>query len=209
MRGIRAALPLLPLLALLPAGFLPPSAGAGLPDPDLSNVPKVLYVPNGSMEYVIYVGAPDGPVAGATVDIQFSDEAAGLLCWCTGQQQPIIQGTTNAAGMVSFFIAAGGCLDPAYLSRPPVTVYANGFWLAEVGCVSPDAADGSALLPWEGWDPQGQCTAGFSDAILHTPPFALGTTDYCSDLDSDGVVGLSDAIMATPALSFGYTCQRQ
>ena len=62
--------------------------------------------------------------------------------------------------------------------------------------MSPDAADANAVLPWQGWDPEGQCSAGFSDAILHTPPFALGNYSFCSDLDSDGFVSLGDAIMA-------------
>jgi len=187
----------------------PGPAAGGLPDPDLSDVPNVIYTPGGTLEYTIFIGSADGPVAGATVDVEFSSEAASLLCWCTGQQNPIIQGTTDGAGLVSFFIDAGGCLDPDSLTAPPVTVYANGFWMAEVGCVSPDVADENAVYPWQGWNPGTLCTAGFSDAILHTPPFALGTFAFCSDLDSDGIVSLGDAILATPPLSLGEACTAQ
>jgi hypothetical protein len=182
-------------------------ASAGLPDPDFSDVPNVLYTPGASLEYTVYVGSPDGPVAGALVEIQFSEEAMALACWCSGQENSVIQGTTDGSGMASFFIGGGGCLDPDSLSGPPVAVYADGRWLAEVGCVSIDVVDNNGNYPWQGWTPGGGiCSAGTSDAIIHTPPFSLGNYSFCSDLDSDGAVTLSDAIVATPGLSNGFSC---
>jgi len=194
-------------LLFLAAGILGAGiAEAGLPDPDYSNAPNVLYTPDASMEYKVYVGSPDGPVAGALVEIQFSDEAMSLACWCAGQPVAKVQAVTDGAGEASFFLSGGGCLDPDSLSAPPATVYADGVWLAEVGCVSVDAVDNSALLPTQGWNPGGFCSAGTSDAIFHTAPFSLAIYNFCSDIDGDGSVGLSDAVLATPPLSLGANC---
>jgi hypothetical protein len=186
------------------------TAWGGTPDPDLSNVPNVLYIPGGTMEYVVHVESTEGPIDSAVVQLVFSAEAAGLICWCSGQSQPLIESTTNANGDASFFIAAGGCINPDSLvaADPPVEVIVNGFSLAEVGCVSPDAVDNNATYPWQGWDTEGICSAQTSDAILHTPPFSLGTYSFCSDLNGDNAVGLDDAILATPSLSLGFSCSQ-
>ena len=63
-------------------------AGAGVPDPDLCTVPNVLTSPahpNTSLDYVVTVVGADGPIDSALVQLVFSAEAAGLVCWCTGQ----------------------------------------------------------------------------------------------------------------------------
>jgi len=182
-------------------------ASAGTPDPSLSTVPNVLVSPGGIVPYNVTVISTEGPVNGALVQLSFSTEAAGLVCWCNGQTQPMIEGTTDASGIATFNVSAGGCVDPALVSSPPaVEVYANGFLLAEVGVVGVDAVDGSGLLPTQGWDTGGVCTAGLSDASYHTPAISLGMYQFCTDLDSDGDCDLDDAVALTPGLKGGWLC---
>lgn len=186
------------------------AAFAGTPDPALSTVPNVVVSPGGVMSYVVTVVSAQGPVDGALVQLSFSTEAAGLVCWCQGQTQPLIEATSDASGLATFNISAGGCIDPSLVSSPPaVTVYANGFVLKEVGVVSVDAVDGSGLLPTDGWAPGGICTAGLTDATFHTPAIANGFYSFCTDINSDGACNLDDAVAITPGLSAGWTCTQQ
>lgn len=186
------------------------AAFAGTPDPTLSTVPNVVVSPGGVMPYTVTVISAQGPVDGALVQLSFSTEAAGLVCWCQGQTQPLIEATTDASGVATFYISGGGCIDPSLVSSPPaVTVYANGFLLKEVGVVSVDAVDANGLLPTDGWDPGGICTAGLLDATFHTPPIANGFYSFCTDLTSDGACDLDDAVAITPGLGAGWTCTQQ
>ncbi len=184
-------------------------ASAGVPNPSLSTVPNILLTPDGSMATTIIVVGDEGAIDTALVQIVFSSEAAGIICWCTGQTQPLIQGLTNASGEVTFFVAGGGCVEPLEVGVPPaVEVFANGTLLAEVGTVSVDAVDGAGLKPTEGWNPGLICTAGLIDASVHTQPIAQGFYSYCSDLDSDLDCDLEDAVAITPGLKNGITCTR-
>lgn len=182
-------------------------AFAGVPDAGLSNAPNVLITPDGSLEYIVYVANASGPIDTAQVSLIFSVEAAGLVCWCTGQTQPLIQGVTDVAGEASFFISGGGCLNPdSTVSIPVVQVIANGVLLDEVGVVSPDIVDNGGKLPTQGWNPGGLCEAGLGDLVSHTGPLASGAYSFCSDFDSNGVIDLGDAVLVTPALATGATC---
>jgi len=195
-------------LVLLTTGVLATSVAiAGTPDPNLSTVPNVLVSPSGIFTYNVTVVSSDGPVNGALVQLSFSTEAAGLVCWCDGQTQPLIESTSNASGVASFNISAGGCIDPSLVSSPPaVEVFANGFLLKEVGVVSVDSVDPAGLLPTQGWDNGGICTAGLADATYHTPTLKSGAYNFCTDLDSDGDCDLDDAVALTPGLKLGWSC---
>jgi hypothetical protein len=199
-------------LRLLAAPFLvgtlvAASAFAGIPaDPSLSTVPNVLYNPNGGIPYTVTVMSNAGPIEGSLVRIIFSDEVDQQVCWCPGQTHPVIEGTTDANGEVTFFIAAGGCLDPADYATPPVQVFADGVLLAEVGAVSPDAVDDAALLPFQGWNPGGFCNVSLTDAVFHTPPIKLGAYSFCTDFDSDGAVTLDDAVLVTAPIKRSDSC---
>lgn len=185
------------------------SATAGIPDPALSDVPNVAASPSGALEYIVTVNSSAGPVDGAVVTIVFGTEAEGLACWCAGQTHPEISSVANSSGEASFFIAAGGCLDPSELTgSPAIEVFANGVKLAEVGMVSSDAVDNSGTFPWNGWNPGGTCEVGISDGVLHTTPIASGGSDFCSDIDSDGQVALSDAVLLTADISTGAACSQ-
>lgn len=185
------------------------AASAGVPNPSLSTVPNIVLTPDGSLPTTIIVVGDEGAIDTALVQIVFSSEAAGIICWCTGQTQPLIQGLTNASGEVTFFVGGGGCVDPADVGVPPaVEVFANGTLLAEVGTVSVDAVDGAGLKPTEGWNPVGICTAGLNDATFHTPPLSQGFYSFCTDMDSDLDCDLVDAVTLTPGLKNGITCTK-
>lgn len=201
-------------LLLLTAVFLGAAAGmagAGVPDPDLCTVPKVLTSPSHPdvfLDYEVSVVGADGPIDSALVQLVFSPVAAGLICWCNGQTQPIIEGYTNVSGVVIFQISGGGCLDPALTVDPPVQVFANGMLIKEVGVASVDVVDGGGRLPTTvGYDPAGNCQTALSDATFITPAIKSGSlTSYCTDLDASGATNLADAVLFTPAIKVGYIC---
>ena len=189
-------------LGLVAAGAL-----ANIPDPQLSDVPNVIATPGGSMAYTVTVVGSQGPVDTALVEIVFSPAADALVCWCSGQAHPVISAVSNAAGEATFFIEAGGCVDPARLGSTVAEVYANGILLNSVGLTSPDAVDGTGNLPTDGgYATGGVCTVGLSDATFHTGPISSGTYEFCSDMDSDLGVALADAVLLTTPISSGETC---
>jgi hypothetical protein len=196
------------LLVAVGVSVLASGAAAGVPDPGLSIAPNVIFAPSGGITYTVHVEAIDGPVDSAIVQLVFSGQAAGLVCWCTGQAEPIISATSDGSGDANFNIAAGGCVDPAAggVTPPVVEVYANGIKLAEVGCVSPDIVDGGGLRATEGWNPAGTCRPAIGDAAELTNPLSTGIYDFCADANSDLVVTLSDAVIFSDDLSSGTTC---
>lgn len=196
------------ITGVMAAGF----AQAGIPDPALSDVPNVIYVPGGGLEYIVTVNGSGGPIDTANVQLVFSEEADTLIAWCVGQDHTnrTISALTDANGEAHFFIAAGGCVDPARTATTPVVeVFANGIKLAEVGGLSPDAVDPNGVLPTDGWAVPGEAQVGLSDASFHTPPIKSGAYEFCTDINSDGVIGLDDASILTPFIKGGNSCTTQ
>lgn len=184
---------------------------AGLPDPALSTAGNVILSPNASIDYVVEVIGSEGPIDTALVQIVFSTETDGLVCWCTGQVHPNIEGYTNALGQATFNLAGGGCVDSSLVSTPPaVEVFANGIKIAEVGVVSPDAVDGLGRVPTDpGYDPMGSCTVGVGDAANHTGPIVTSTYSFCTDLNSDGALTLADAVLVSEDIINSASCTAQ
>ncbi len=196
-------------VALVAGALFAGQAAAGIPDGTLSEVGNITMTPGGSIEYVVTVNGSQGPVANSLVQIVFSAEADGLICWCAGQDHAAFSATTDAAGEARFFIAGGGCIDPALVAAPPAaTVYADGIKLKEVGVVGPDAVDNSGLLPTEGWAPGVSCEVGLSDAALHSGAIKTGTYSFCSDMNSDLQVDLTDAVVLSVGIKAGSSCPR-
>lgn len=180
---------------------------AATPDPAHCTVPNVLYDPFGAFTYVVTVrDASDNPLAGVTVELDFSTAADTIVCWCPGQVHPIISAVTDSQGQASFNIHAGGCIDPAYVGPPTIDVYADTTLLADVGAVSPDAVDVAGLFPWEGWSTGGECYVGLSDAVQHAGPISIRSYSFCTDLDSDGRVSLLEAVYVTAPIQRGDYC---
>ena len=194
--------------AALFGAFLAGAVHAGIPDPALSDIDNVIASPGGSLAYSVTILGSDGPVEDAIVRLVFSAEVQPLVCWCSGQVQPEISATTNASGVATFHVAAGGCFDPAQFNDPPVQVFANGILMDEVGMVSPDAVDSGGLFPWQPWNLGATCGAGLPDAVAHTGPIKSGAYSFCTDLNSDGAVGILDAVMVTPSIKAGAFCPR-
>ncbi len=183
------------------------SALANIPDPGLSTIPTVVVSPSGTLDYSVNIVGQLGPMNTATVELIWSAEADSLMCWCTGENHPLITSTTDPSGTAVFNIAAGGCLDPSLLSGGiAVEVFANGFKMAEVGVVSSDLVDGSGIRATQGWNPAGSCAVGLSDASAHTNAFATGIYDFCSDINSDLTVSLDDAVILTQPITDGLSC---
>lgn len=199
------------LLAAAVALVLPASVFAGIPDPALSTVPNILTSPDGTLEYVVTVVGAEGPIDQANVEIVASTEVDGLLCWCVGQTHPTIQAFSNVNGEASFFIAAGGCVDPAVVTTPPAAeVFANGIKIGEPGWVSPDVTDNSGNKPTDvGYNPAGSCEVTVGDAVYLTGPIANATYDFCADLNTTGDVSLADALLATGPIANGASCTAQ
>lgn len=189
----------------------------GDPFPGTSVVPNVVYSPGGTLTYTVTVRdlAAD-PVAGATVRLEPTAAADGLINWCSGQSHEPTA-TTNSLGQASFQIAAGGCIDPARLGDDAFRIlaeyaYVPGYneevQLAARGSLSSDAVNLAGYLPT---DPLHEVDGGsgvvsLSDAVFHTGPLSTGTYEFCSDFDSDGVIGLSDATIVTGDLVSGPIC---
>lgn len=185
-------------------------AWATVPSPDNSTIPNVTVQPGGSKEYkVIILDVGMSPVPDADVRVIFSDTADTTLCWCVGQVHPVVGATTDVNGEASFFIAAGGCMNPGEWVDPPAKVYANGILMGEVGVVSGDVVDGTGVLPHQGWDPAGTCESGLPDAVYFTAPIQTGVYDFCTDFNSDGAVTLEDAVWITPPIQAGQNCVAQ
>ena len=211
--GCRLKLVLAVAVFLGAAGLLGATGGiaaAGVPDPDLCTVPNVLTSPahpSNALDYVVTVIGADGPIDSALVQLVFSTEAAGAICWCTGQTQPLLEDYTNASGQAVFQVHGGGCMEPALSATPPVQVFANGILLREVGIVSVDPVDAAGLRPTTvGYNPAGSCASGISDATFITPALKTGSIFFCTDLDSDGDSDVTDAVLFTPAIKTGYVC---
>jgi len=198
---------------------------ADSPDPGGSHVPRnlVLYQrsdtmvpPNPSIK--IYVEGTQGPVNGATVELHISPFADPLICWCAAngnpadaailpQAHPVISGTTDINGNVSFVVLGGGCVDPARLGNVVVGVFADGILLAEIGINSPDAIDAFGAFPTDpGYVFTADCETGLSDAVFHTGPISTALPEFCTDFNGDGDVGGPDAVLVTPSITTGASC---
>jgi len=195
------------LLVACAAGVLVAgNAWSATPDPALSTVPNVVVEPGGALAYKVTVVSVDGPVSGAIVRLHLTPEAEPLVGWCSGQGHPDIDATTDGSGVATFNVGAGGCVNPAALSAPPVQVFANGILLRQVGIVSADAVDDAGKLPTQGWNPGPTLKVALSDAVFHTPSLKTGAYSFCTDMNSDGFCNLTDAVILTPPIKTGHVC---
>jgi len=183
--------------ALVTVGLLAGAAAAGIPDCNLSVIPNVIACPGGTMPTTFTIVSSSGPINGATVELRYSANGNSGACWCTGQTHPIISGTTNASGQVTFNVSGGGCLNPATIAGGvAVEVFVNNIPCKQIGQVSPDV--NSTTSP--------PCQVTLSDAVSFTGPLSTATYGFCYDLNSDLTVGLTDAVLFTTPASTAATC---
>lgn len=180
-----------------------PAMVAGLPHAGNSTVPNVLYEPGGLLTYQVLVrDDADNPVNGALVQIVTPPAISLILCNCNFLNP--LTDITDANGVATFQIQAGGCIDPdsvgAYFE-----VTADSIYLASVGGVSPDAVDDNGKLPWQGWA-AGSCQTSLADAVFHYPKISVRAFNFCTDLDSDNRISIVDGILMTDSILMGSGC---
>jgi hypothetical protein len=170
---------------------------AGIPDCNLSVIPNVIASPGGTIPTTMTIVSTSGPISGATVELRYTANGNAAGCWCTGQVHPIISGTTNGSGQVTFNVSGGGCLNPATISGGvAIEVYVNNIPCKQIGQVSPDVI--STTSP--------PCAVTLADAVNFTGPLSTATYGFCHDLNSDLSVGLTDAVLFTTPASTAATC---
>jgi hypothetical protein len=211
------------VLALAVVGVASASlAYANVPDPTLSTVPRCVGVsPTGALAYRVTIVGSGGPINASRVEIRFNIPGDTLLCWCSVTPDPgpvpnthTFFQNTNASGVATFNIRAGGCIQYGLAAIPGASdiageIFADGIKMQEFGTVSPDAVDGSGRLPTNTaslWDPAGTCATGLADAVQHTTPLSTASYDWCTDINCDNSVGVSDAVILTPFLAGAASC---
>ena len=211
------------VLALAVVGVAAASlAYANVPDPTLSTVPRCLGIsPSGALAYRVTIVGSGGPINASRVEIRFNIPGDTLVCWCTVTPDPggvpnthsFFQ-NTNASGVATFNIRAGGCIQYGLAAIPGASdiageIFADGIKMQEFGTVSPDAVDNSGRLPTNTaslWDPAGTCATGLADAVQHTTPLATAAYDWCTDINCDNACGVADAVILTPFLAGAASC---
>ena len=181
-------------------------AVAAAPDPACTTVHHLIVDPGGYLPYVVEVKGGDGcePCPAVEVTLTFDAAGDGFMCWCTTQEHPVISATTDAEGKATFYIAAGGCLDPAD-GLGSVEVAADGVVLATVGAISPDVVDNASVLPPD-WDPGDFCAVRLTDAVWFTPFFRGGAFEFCTDFNQSGTNDLGDLVIISPPIKRGDFC---
>jgi len=216
----------LAILLIAASAMLAATAFANVITPSLCEVPDVVTLSPGARYggnpvggYLVHVEGTVGPVNGAIVDVEFSEDADVLVAWCQGQTHPILTGSTNASGDVNFEFFGGGCLDPvkapsATFSTYIVQVRADDIVLKEPSVSSPDRADGNGKVATDSkyvLCDGGTTTVGLSDAVAHTRPIKLALVDQCTKFTPpfDQPVGLDDAVYVTPYIKNSNFCTCQ
>lgn len=193
-----------PILAGFGVLFAFATVDAGPPDPAQSTVPSILYEPGGLLNYEVVVRDAAGlAVSGAEVEITYPPAIASILCVCSFPSPTTA--FTDANGVASFTLVAGGCIDPDSVGAA-FEVRADAVLLASVGGVGPQVVDSTGKLPWQGWAPGGTCSVGLADAVYHASNIRIRQFNFCSDLDSDGRVSIIDAVLITQAIFEAHTC---
>lgn len=216
----------LAILLIAASAMLAATAFANVITPELCTVPGVVTMSPGTRYggnpiggYTVKVEGTVGPVNGAIVEVEFSEDADALVAWCQGQTHPILTGSTDANGDVSFEFFGGGCLDldkapTATFSTYIVQVRADNIVLDEPAVSSPDRVDAAGRVATDDkyvLCDGGTTIVGLADAVAHTRPIKLALVDQCSKFTSPftDAVGLDDAVYVTPYIKNSNFCTCQ
>ena len=185
------------VLAVFGLAILVGAAGATIPDPDLCSADPcdelggVLVCPNSPSapafsQFTVNVRNGDNEaIPDAFVELVFG--TPGNHCFCGGAT---LTGTTDAAGNVSFNVAAGGCTEGAGAIR----IVANSVEIRSYGFVkSPD------------WDGSSDCAVVLSDFIAFGGAYSVPGTPGCHDYDDSGSTDLGDFIVF--GAGWGHVCE--
>lgn len=205
--------------------------GAAVPDTAYCRIPPVIISPANTgmgatapysmqvmglgatdVPYIVKIANASGPIAGTTVTLGFGAICDTMLTWCSTQQHPTVSAITDSLGNATFFISGGGCLDPANTGGwIPVSVYAAGKFLKNVGVVSLDVCNSASVKILDtGSNATGRShtdgNVNLSDATYFTGKIKIGAYDFCSDFNGDHKVDLNDAILLTRVVKKGPAC---
>jgi len=180
------------------AVFLLPATVSAQPSAANSSAPDCFWMcPLGDIVQTVVVRDINSvPIPNTPVRIIFSQPCSTVppIAWCPGQPNPVISGTTNAAGAVVFSIRAGGCCQ-ANPSAVRIEADPGAVLLRQYRTVaSPDNFGGGA----PGW---GDRNVNLNDLVFFASLFL--TNDYRGDYEDgfpgdglcDGDVDLSDFVV--------------
>jgi len=229
----RSLLAVLPFVSLVSAVFFligspalaqVTAATSDVPD-CISIVEPPLIAGNSIGRYVVTVrDAASTPIPGASVRLEFLPPTLPLIAWCggvpPGNPPGVLNGATNAAGVVEFDILGGGCVISSQqpCATPAATVSVagppgiGGGFTEDIFCInSPDAvtdAGGRAACPASSVCAGGSAKCSLSDAVFHTPCIKGGLICPCTKFSPPfgAPVNLTDAVLVTPFLKFGNIC---
>jgi len=212
------------LLVASPALAQVAAATSDVPD-CISIVPPPLIAGNSIGRYIVTVrDAASIPVPGAQVQVEFPPTTIPMIAWCggipPGAPPGVLNGTTNAAGVVEFDIFGGGCVTsamqpcaaPAAIVRVAGPPGLGGNFAEEIFCInSPDAVDdfgAPPACPGKSTCLGGVTKAGLSDAVFHTPCIKGGLICPCTKFTAPygAPVNLGDAVLLTPFIKAGNIC---
>lgn len=214
------------ILFIAVSALMAATAFANVITPELCTVPDVVTLSPGARYggnpiggYTVNVEGTIGPVTGAIVEVEFSSDADALVAWCQGQTHPILTGSTDSNGDVSFEFFGGGCLDPDKASANTFSTYivqvrADDIVLGEPSVSSPDVVDANGYYATDSkytLCDGGTTVVGLSDAVAHTRPIKLGLVDACSKFTPPftAAVNLDDAVFVTPYIKNSNFCTCQ
>jgi hypothetical protein len=124
------------------------------------------------------------PLANQTFRIDFSMALDHDLTWDPLQQHPTVSATTNAQGQAIFFLRGGGCSQAG-----TATAFFDDYGLP---------VDFKTWLGAKSPDLDGDCVV--RDLDLESVRAALGTADFCADLDGSGLVDAADLAIVEATL---------
>lgn len=199
---------------LLATGMIPAVPGwTQIPTPDCNEIsPQLVVTPDGSIPFQVRLrtgSSCNTTVPNAQVRLVFNDAADALIAWPPGQDHPVITGTTDVTGQVTFHVAAAGCVDfHRFQGDFVVQVWAEDVLIAEVSVVGPDAVNSEGLLPTDlgtSICEDGISSVSLSDAVFHSRSIKSALVEPCSKLTGNPAdpVNLDDAVALTPFIKSG------
>lgn len=187
-------------MLVLAVMLIPAAALANIPSPENSTTPGCIRIcPESDICQEIEVrDQNDNIMPNTAVRMIFSATCESMICWCQGQDHPVIELFTDANGMVTFCVDAGGCCVDGYpapcdndaagantvvIEADPAAVTLNSY--DSVGSPDnysiPDVGD-----PWG----KGDCAVTLEDFVRFTSIFL--TDCACADLHTDNIDGSCD-----------------
>jgi len=173
------------LVCLFAISLVSSAAVASIPNAENSDTPDCFAMcPASDICQTITVrDQNNNPMPNTEVRLEFSASCDAVICWCPGQDHPIVTGMTDGSGVVTFCVDAGGCCDD--------TPYAVQV-VAEPGAVELKLYE-SIASPDNHSDTtgNGDCDVDLNDFVVFS---AMFLTDNCCGniIDEDQYDGVCD-----------------